>query len=178
MIYLASLPGSLSEYSYSLHFCSLVLRVIRDRRLYRIHITIKLWFSYIYILHHEALSSSYHHETYIVNITSIKMAATITNDVVYDEKSKEMTFPESGAVSVSKGSVLTDDNPDGITDKFILRKLDWKLLPPLTLLYLLSFLDRSNGISPFTHYAAHPSHSHLANTSQSVMQSLRASQKT
>jgi hypothetical protein len=32
-----------------------------------------------------------------------------------------------------------------INEKALLRKLDWKLLPPLTLLYLLSFLDRSNG---------------------------------
>ena len=42
------------------------------------------------------------------------------------------------------------DNPAGLTDKKILRKLDLKLLPPLTLLYLLSFLDRSNGTSRFS----------------------------
>lgn len=33
----------------------------------------------------------------------------------------------------------------GINEKALLRKLDYRLLPPLTLLYLLSFLDRSNG---------------------------------
>ncbi|KAJ5227598.1 uncharacterized protein N7469_007604 [Penicillium citrinum] len=32
----------------------------------------------------------------------------------------------------------------GINEKKLLRKLDYRLLPPLTLLYLLSFLDRSN----------------------------------
>ncbi|KAJ5083185.1 hypothetical protein N7456_012612 [Penicillium angulare] len=32
----------------------------------------------------------------------------------------------------------------GINEKSLLRKLDYRLLPPLTLLYLLSFLDRSN----------------------------------
>lgn len=32
-----------------------------------------------------------------------------------------------------------------INEKALLRKLDFRLLPPLTLLYLLSFLDRSNG---------------------------------
>lgn len=37
---------------------------------------------------------------------------------------------------------------EGINEKAILRKLDYKLLPPLTLLYLLSFLDRSNGMIP------------------------------
>lgn len=36
----------------------------------------------------------------------------------------------------------------GINEKSLLRKLDYKLLPPLTILYLLSFLDRSNGSSP------------------------------
>lgn len=35
-------------------------------------------------------------------------------------------------------------NPTGINEKKLLRKLDLKLLPPLSLLYLLSFLDRSN----------------------------------
>lgn len=34
----------------------------------------------------------------------------------------------------------------GINEKALLRKLDLRLLPPLTLLYLLSFLDRSNGM--------------------------------
>jgi hypothetical protein len=34
----------------------------------------------------------------------------------------------------------------GINEKKLLRKLDYRLLPPLILLYLLSFLDRSNGV--------------------------------
>jgi len=45
-------------------------------------------------------------------------------------------------------SIVSDDsftNPTGINEKSLLRKLDLRLLPPLTLLYLLSFLDRSNG---------------------------------
>ena len=33
----------------------------------------------------------------------------------------------------------------GVNERSLLRKLDRKLLPALTLLYLLSFLDRSNG---------------------------------
>jgi len=33
---------------------------------------------------------------------------------------------------------------EGINEKSLLRKLDFKLLPPVILLYLLSFLDRSN----------------------------------
>lgn len=45
----------------------------------------------------------------------------------------------------------------GINEKKLLRKLDLKLLPPLTLLYLLSFLDRSNGrarkVPSYAHYS-------------------------
>jgi hypothetical protein len=44
--------------------------------------------------------------------------------------------PESGSVAEANFN---------INEKALLRKLDLKLLPPLTLLYLLSFLDRSNG---------------------------------
>ena len=44
-----------------------------------------------------------------------------------------------------------DIDVDGVNEKALLRKLDRKLLPPVTLLYLLSFLDRSNGTS------SHPS---------------------
>lgn len=47
----------------------------------------------------------------------------------------------------SPPSVNSDEefaNPSGINEKALIRKLDFKLLPPLTLLYLLSFLDRSN----------------------------------
>ena len=46
-------------------------------------------------------------------------------------------------------SLISDDsftNPTGINEKALLRRLDLKLLPPLTLLYLLSFLDRSNSM--------------------------------
>ena len=46
-------------------------------------------------------------------------------------------------------SLISDDsftNPTGINEKALVRRLDWRLLPPLTLLYLLSFLDRSNSM--------------------------------
>lgn len=50
------------------------------------------------------------------------------------------------AASPSSGSIA---EASGINEKRLLRKLDYRLLPPLTLLYLLSFLDRSNGASGF-----------------------------
>jgi hypothetical protein len=48
---------------------------------------------------------------------------------------------QSTAASLSDESLT---NPTGINEKALLWKLDLRLLPPLTLLYLLSFLDRSN----------------------------------
>jgi hypothetical protein len=54
-----------------------------------------------------------------------------------------------GHGSGGEDSLVSDEsfaNPTGINEKSLVRKLDLKLLPPLTILYLLSFLDRSNGM--------------------------------
>ena len=40
-----------------------------------------------------------------------------------------------------------EEGKDGIDEKKLLRKLDWHLVPGLTLLFLLSFMDRSNSNS-------------------------------
>ena len=61
-----------------------------------------------------------------------------------DEKHK-------AALSPSSRSENGHDPYFSINEKALLRKLDLKLLPALTLLYLLSFLDRSNG-RPFQPY--------------------------
>lgn len=53
--------------------------------------------------------------------------------------------PEKVSQSPSDSDVDALEATTGINEKKLLRKLDLKLLPPLTLLYLLSFLDRSNG---------------------------------
>jgi hypothetical protein len=37
---------------------------------------------------------------------------------------------------------------NGISDKKLLRKLDWHILPPISILYLLCYLDRTYS-SPF-----------------------------
>ncbi|KAJ5159419.1 uncharacterized protein N7482_006423 [Penicillium canariense] len=49
--------------------------------------------------------------------------------------------PEDVGTSPSLGSIA---EKGGLDERSLLRKLDYHLLPPLTLLYLLSFLDRSN----------------------------------
>jgi hypothetical protein len=56
---------------------------------------------------------------------------------------------EGQNVNSSAPSLNSDEefaNPTGINEKALIRKLDLTLLPPLTLLYLLSFLDRSNSM--------------------------------
>ena len=40
---------------------------------------------------------------------------------------------------------VTNGGGDAVDEEKILRKLDWHLIPGLTFLFLLSFLDRSNG---------------------------------
>lgn len=54
------------------------------------------------------------------------------------------TIPEAKDVTTSPSSSSVAEAVS-INEKSLLRKLDYRLLPPLTLLYLLSFLDRSNG---------------------------------
>lgn len=53
---------------------------------------------------------------------------------------------EREAKSASPGSA--SDNEDvgavSVSEKTLLRKIDWRLLPAVGILYLLSFLDRSN----------------------------------
>lgn len=58
---------------------------------------------------------------------------------------KNATKEEYPTVGPSSHSDDEGDRVYAIKDKALLRKLDLKLLPALTLLYLLSFLDRSNG---------------------------------
>ncbi len=69
--------------------------------------------------------------------------ASSPDQVLVDEK-VPAEEPQQNA-SLSKET--TAFNPTGINEKALVRKLDYKLLPPVTLLYLLSFLDRSNGES-------------------------------
>ena len=71
----------------------------------------------------------------------------MSTNKIDDEK---LPIDKTGNQSSEAPSLVSDEtytNPEGISEKKILRKLDLKLLPPLTLLYLLSFLDRSNSKS-------------------------------
>lgn len=55
-----------------------------------------------------------------------------------------MTTSEKHDVRIGTESDTSGSSIKDINEKALLRKLDYRLLPPLTLLYLLSFLDRSN----------------------------------
>ena len=50
-------------------------------------------------------------------------------------------------LSPSSESDVSQDVYSSINERALLRKLDRTLLPAVTLLYLLSFLDRSNGMT-------------------------------
>lgn len=56
------------------------------------------------------------------------------------------SFPKDKKDPLPSTSSDTDDveNTEGINEKALLRKIDWRLLPAVGILYLLSFLDRSN----------------------------------
>ena len=67
---------------------------------------------------------------------------------VHDVPLRVEDTKDEAALSPSSGSEDGQDVYSGINEKALIRKLDRKLLPALTLLYLLSFLDRSNGRLP------------------------------
>ena len=65
-----------------------------------------------------------------------------------------MAAVEDSGGDVEKRPALDSDRPDGpaavdaassVNERALLRKLDLRLLPAVGILYLLSFLDRSNG---------------------------------
>jgi hypothetical protein len=67
------------------------------------------------------------------------------------QNEKKITLEDQENEHNDAPSLVSDEsftNPTGINEKALLWRLDLKLLPPLTLLYLLSFLDRSNSMSP------------------------------
>jgi hypothetical protein len=65
------------------------------------------------------------------------MATTNSADKVLVE-SEKTAIPDHASSELEAES-------EQINAAALVRKLDWRLLPPLSLLYLLSFLDRSNG---------------------------------
>ena len=65
-----------------------------------------------------------------------------------DSDEKQVLDNNGASPPVKQEATLEPDSVEGgssISETKLIRKLDYTLLPPLTLLYLLSFLDRSNG---------------------------------
>ena len=73
--------------------------------------------------------------------TEKQSPAEVHDGTLYAEDDKR----NKAALSPLSGSEDGHDAYIDINEKALLRKLDLKLLPAVTLLYLLSFLDRSNG---------------------------------
>lgn len=70
-----------------------------------------------------------------------------------DQKSKVEAGSDSPLPVIKNASLEADPassseqddlDADGINERTLLRKIDWRLLPAVGILYLLSFLDRSN----------------------------------
>ena len=62
-----------------------------------------------------------------------------------DKASLKDNLADKGAVAFPDRANVDIGSIYGVNEKSLVRKLDRTLLPALTLLYLLSFLDRSNG---------------------------------
>lgn len=75
--------------------------------------------------------------------TEKPITSVVHDGALYAEDEKH-----NAVLSPTIGSEDGQDAYSGINEDKLLRKLDLKLLPTLTLLYLLSFLDRSNGRLP------------------------------
>jgi hypothetical protein len=58
------------------------------------------------------------------------------------EKNDQVERP---GASASSDDALEASVPGSVNEKGLLRKMDLRLLPAVSILYLLSFLDRSNG---------------------------------
>lgn len=65
---------------------------------------------------------------------------------VTEKQQKDVSSTEEAAISSPELSIA-EGGSSSVNEKKLLRKLDYRLLPPLTLIYLMSFLDRSNGRS-------------------------------
>lgn len=70
----------------------------------------------------------------------------------HGDDERKSTGDDSKVVSEHKrdhtGPTSDSSDTEGVgevNEKALLRKIDWKLLPAVGILYLLSFLDRSNG---------------------------------
>lgn len=60
------------------------------------------------------------------------------------EKSSPSLSMKTESIKPEVDTIIFDYQDDDPDDKKLLRKLDWHLVPTMTLLYLLSFLDRVN----------------------------------
>lgn len=56
-----------------------------------------------------------------------------------------MSVQDEKTVSPPSERTEEEGTDEFVNEKALIRKLDWRLIPSVTILYLLSFLDRANG---------------------------------
>ena len=62
----------------------------------------------------------------------------------FQEKLGKTEAEANGPLSVLAGSIAEEPSYSAEDERRIKRKIDMRLIPPLTVLYLMSYLDRSN----------------------------------
>jgi hypothetical protein len=70
---------------------------------------------------------------------------SLTTAMVLEKADRDLAESRPGASTISSDSEIEGVTGSPVNEKALLRKLDLKLLPAVSVLYLLSFLDRSNG---------------------------------
>jgi hypothetical protein len=65
------------------------------------------------------------------------------------QEKTESKLEQPGTPTRAASDIELVEDGEAINEKRLLRKLDLRLLPAVSILYLLSFLDRSNGVFLF-----------------------------
>ncbi len=61
-----------------------------------------------------------------------------------NEKGEDLTYDHPGATDTSDDGELVVECPPHTTERKMMTRIDWHILPFVTILYLLAFLDRVN----------------------------------
>lgn len=66
------------------------------------------------------------------------------DDAIIEKSLQNAEFTQNESIADAKGSSLTLPDFAGVDENAVLRKMDIRLIPMLSMLYLLAFLDRGN----------------------------------
>lgn len=66
------------------------------------------------------------------------------DDAIIEKSLQNVEFTHNESIADAKGSSLVLPDFAGVDENAVLRKMDIRLIPMLSMLYLLAFLDRGN----------------------------------